>query len=144
MLTRYRAATLATPVYRTRLDVWQWAQLAGLLKWQALYDHDTGDDAARSRRSRDAPRLATAADREYPMLMQHNGAEGIDSIAVDTVFQVAHDLAVEGDTSPPAGPRRALGPITPAGRAQVAASSPRCWTMRGFGRAWSGRSGPIG
>lgn len=145
-LTRYRSGTLWTPVYSTRLGrVWHWGRLAGLLKWQALYDHEAGDDAGAIEALRDAPPLATAADHEFAMLLQHNAAEGIDWIAgVAPVFQVAHDLAVEGDTASSAGLRQSGTPTHLASRVQVealiAALLDDAWMRQGMVRAiWGHR-----
>jgi hypothetical protein len=121
-LTRYRAATLRTPVVRNlRYSRSPSADLAGLLKWRALDAYDTGDDAAAIEALRDIPPVAAAVDRDVPALLQHGASEEIDAIGIRTVFQFAPRLIVESDRGPRVPGRVTVADVTPATRAQLAA-----------------------
>src|SRR5205814_6384557 len=95
-------------------------RLSRLLKWLALYDHESADDAGAIEAVHDVLPLAAATDLEVASVPGHTTAGYVAADAATVVFQIAHGLAVEGDTAPPA-PRAPGDAVRPASRAPVTA-----------------------
>lgn len=81
-------------------------QLVPLLHWQALYRHQTGDDAEAVEAVRDILALSDVTQRDtgYPYAAYMAGE--VDHLAVNAVSQIAPTLGVQGDAAASTRPRQ--------------------------------------
>lgn len=99
---------LRTPVIMTLLpDLNPQRGLAQLLSCDALYAHQSGDDARAVRRLRQILSIGRAVDQQ-PFFVSHLVANGIAAIATQRAWQIAPTLKVAADH-----PRSAAGPSAP-------------------------------